>query len=210
MVNANDLSTRIDLGEGVTILRNQNAPGDGMFIQPRETLIMSGAGCPIIIATAGDKMVVAHAGRDSLIDRNKIMGERARENPSIVYTIVAAFIRQGFPPNEIKMRMLFSIPKEVFGHRLDDPIYRKQNCALAAFIRIWCEKGAILDRGTLFLDLEEIFLKQAEMLGVLNPTVSHSLKQFPAMAHTRDGEKNPRDLNGIEVPRRNLLVIERL
>ena len=126
------------------------------------------------------------------------MREPTRTHLSVVYAIVKAF---GVRPSEIEMRMLFSIPEKAFRHDVNHWMYGEQNRRLAAFIGTWCPDGVSKENGSIFLNLEKIFLAQARMIGVQNATATHSLNQFPAMAHTRDGE---------DVRRRNLVVVKHL
>ncbi|OGG92917.1 hypothetical protein A2609_03565 [Candidatus Kaiserbacteria bacterium RIFOXYD1_FULL_47_14] len=198
IIDGGELKEQIDLGTGVRLHRNSTVPADGIFLKKGQAFVMSSAGCPVIIATASNHMIVAHAGRDSLIDPGVLMREPTRTHLSVVYAIVKAF---GVRPSEIEMRMLFSIPEKAFRHDVNHWMYGEQNRRLAAFIGTWCPDGVSKENGSIFLNLEKIFLAQARMIGVQNATATHSLNQFPAMAHTRDGE---------DVRRRNLVVVKHL
>lgn len=201
IIGTDELKNEILIDRNITLHRNQSIPADGIFLNLGETFVMSSAGCPVIIATAGEQMIAAHAGRDSLIDRGAVIGEPTRSNLSVVYSIIGAFIKKGFRPSEIKMWMLFSIPPAKFKHDLNHWEHGEQNRALAEFVSKWCPNGVTRKNGSIFLNLEEIFLQQAHMYGVQNALAMHSLTQFPAMAHTHDESKNPK--------RRNLIVIKR-
>jgi len=201
IIEIDALTEQIDLGTDIVLHRNSSVPADGIFLKKGDAFMMSSAGCPIIIATGGGQMIVAHAGRDSLIDRGVLMREPTRTHLSIVYAIAEAFIKQGIRPNEIEMQMLFSIPAKMFKHDLNHHLYGEQNHQLAAFMSTWCPDGATRENGSIFLNLEKIFLKQAQMIGVRKAFATHSLSQFPVMAHTHD--KKGRD-------RRNLLMVKRI
>ena len=195
------LKERIRLGEGVSLYRNRDAPADGVFLQRGDAFAMSAAGCPVIIATAGKRMIVAHAGRDSLIERAAVMGAPARKHLSIVNAIVEAFKKQGTRAGEISMRMYFSIPTLSFEHRFDHPQYGAYNRALAAFIDDrWEDCMARRTDESMFLSLESVFVEQARQAGVRDLLATLSLDECLGLAHTRD-EKDPR--------RRNLILVKR-
>src|SRR3989344_558150 len=121
---------RIQLG--IDIYRNPECPADGVFLQPNEAFVMSGAGCPFIIATADEHMIVAHAGRDSLVERNAVLGRPSRRHVSIVYAIIEEFLKKGEQLNEIVMCMLFSIPTGLFDHHPMHSEYGAYNRALVS------------------------------------------------------------------------------
>ncbi len=195
------LKERIRLGEGVSLYRNRNAPVDGVFIQRGDAFAMSAAGCPVIIAVAGKKMVVAHAGRDSLIERAAVMGAPTRKHLSVVDAIVDAFRKQGTRAVEISMRMYFSIPTRSFEHRFDHPQYGAYNRALAAFVDDRWENCMVRETSeSMFLNLEAVFVEQARQAGVRDLLATLSLDECLGLAHTRD-EKDPR--------RRNLILVKR-
>ena len=190
----------ISLGNNFVLHRDKNIHADGIFLKPGEAFVMSGAGCPIIIATGGDQMIVAHAGRDSLIDRGAVIGNPTRKHVSVVHSIIDAFKEKGIPVSEISMCLEFSIPADVFEHQFDHPQHGEYNRALATFInKKW--SGCTLGNGnSMFLDLESVFLKQTIEAGVQRWTAEKSLSEYTEFCHTRDG-KDPN--------RRNLIVVKR-
>lgn len=195
------LTRRISLGGGVSIRRNKEVPADGILLNRGRAFVMSGAGCPVIVASDGYDVIVAHAGRDSLVDRGAVVGKPAREHVSVVEAIIGAFVDRGAIPNGIEMCMLFSIPSGVFEHRLDHEVYGDYNRALAMFIAKKWGSGIINGpESSFFLDLECLFEEQAFQAGVSNAWSTHSLGEFPELAHTRDGKGSER---------RNLVVIKR-
>ncbi|MHB8913412.1 MAG: hypothetical protein ACYC4I_00115 [Minisyncoccota bacterium] len=199
IVNPAKLTTDIPFWE-VVVQRNQGLPADGVFLKPEGAFMMSGAGCPIILASAGKHLIVAHAGRDSLIDRGAVMGKQSRRRLSIVDEIVCTFGRNGRSPKEIAMVMMFAIPAGNFEHRENHPVYGEYNRALVTFAERW--RGAILWRnGHPHLNLERVFLEQARQAGVRRAQAICQLDDFSGLAHTRDGK----DSN-----RRNLIIVKRI
>lgn len=192
---------RIRLRES-EMYRNPEYPADGVFLQPGEAFMMSAAGCPFIIATAGEHMIVAHAGRDSLVERNAVLGRPSRQHVSIVYTLIEEFLKKGEPLNEIVMYMMFCMPAELFDHNPMHPDreHSEYNRKLIQMVDILWNGSTFRKNGNVFLDLESVFVKQAREMGVHRAWATHSLREFPDLAHTRDG-KDPN--------RRNLFVIKR-
>lgn len=196
-----DLKEEISLGKGISLYRNSGIPTDGIFLGKGHAFVMSGAGCPIIIARSGRHIAVAHAGRDSLIDRGTVVGEPTRESISVVYSLIEAFMDRGIGPEEVEMGMLFSIPVSVFGHDFDHKEHGEFNLALSMFIEDrWPESGSLHREDAVYPSLEGIFLSQAKEVGVQNAWTGHSLAGHQNLAHTRDG-KSP--------ARRNLIVVKR-
>ena len=98
------------------------------------------------------------------------------------------------------MCMQFAIPAKWFEHTMDHPEHGAYNRALERFVGARWPDGIIRKNGSLFLDIEDIFLEQAREAGVRHAWSAHSLADFPDLAHTRDG-RDPR--------RRNLFVVKR-
>jgi len=209
IIDARALKMQINLGAGRFLYRSCPVSADavkagGMFLDKGCTLIMNTNDFPIVVATAKEHMIIAHATCDSLIDREGVATRRpTRRHSSIVHAIVEAFIEKKITPREIEMHMLFSIPKEKCKYALN-------NSGLAEFISNWCPEGVEKRKEGIFLDLEKIFLSQAHMMGIgiqnihiRNPIVNH-----PAISHAFDGKKNP-SIDGRETKRKNLVVIKR-
>jgi hypothetical protein len=190
----------IKLADDVRLYRNQDFPADGMSLDVGETTALIIGGCPIVLATAGEHTIVAHAGRTSLLDPGMILGKPTRKNVSVVDSIVETFAKWAVTREEIIMRMMFAIPADVFEHPYDHPKYSEYNNALTKYIKTRWPDCSMQMNGSLFLDLEDVFKRQAVDAGVKRAYATDSLAQHRALAHTRDGN-NP--------ARRNLIVIKR-
>ncbi len=198
VVGTHVLNTRIRLGGHTYLYRKKQVPADGVFLRPGEAFVMSAAGCPVIIATAGEYMIVAHAGRDSLIERSAVLGAPTREHPSIVDAIIGAFGKNGFGVDQISMCMHLAIPAIVFEHRFDHPFYGAYNRALARFVDDRWPGCTAYKNGSMFLDLESVFVEQARRAGLRYVWAALSLDTFPDLVHTRAGE-NPHQRNLVVV-----------
>jgi len=193
------LKKQIDLGQNIIIRRDKSVPADGVLVKSGYAFVMSGAGCPVIIATAGDDMVVAHAGRGSLIDRNAVNGDPSRrEHESVVDAIVNALVDRGYSRDEITMCMELALPASAFMHRFDGT-YGACNRALCEFVEKQWPCAVTRKNGGMLLDLESLFEEQARRAGVTY-WAENSLAEFPALAHTRDGKDSSR---------RNLIIVKR-
>ncbi len=191
----------IYLDGGITLYRNSCLPADGTFLEVGDTFIMSAAGCPVIVATAAGKMIVAHAGRASLIDQQAIAGGHARAHYSVVHSIVDAFHQHGIAPHDIHMYVMFSIPKEDFVHHLNDMIYGERNAGIIGAIDSRWPKSVDEEKeGETTLCLETLVVEQAVEGGVVNITATNNLSEHPSLTHTRD--LLPKDT-------RNLIIIKR-
>ncbi len=190
---------RIRLGEA-ELYRNPDLPADGVFLQPNEAFVMSGAGCPFIIATAGEYMIVAHAGGKSLVERDAVLGRPSRQHVSVVYALIEELLKVGEPLNEIVLCMMFCIPTELFDHHPLHPEHGVYNQKLAKMVDTLWNGSTFRKDGNVFLDLESVFVKQAREMGVHRAWATHSLREFPTLAHTRDGKDSSR---------RNLFIVKR-
>ncbi|MBU6388643.1 hypothetical protein KGQ72_02100 [Patescibacteria group bacterium] len=202
IVDTTELKEKIRLG-AVDLFRNHDLPADGTFLEPGDAFVMSAAGCPIIIAADryGRYVVVAHAGRDSLIDRGAVVGEPTEgRHLSVVHAVVAAFEQRGMPARDLEMHMLFSIPVSVFDHDLDHPQYGRYNRQLGEFVDERWRRCTDYKDGSLFLNLEHIFIAQAAEMHVVSLQAVHRLDHYPDLAHTHDGEDRGR---------RNLFIVKR-
>lgn len=122
------LNEHINIGENIALRRNRSIPGDGIPLEKGYAVLMGLAGCSVIIATDGDgDMIVAHAGRDSLVDPGAINGEPTRKHVSIVDAIVESFLNRGATLDRIVMCMQLAIPASAFERQFDHPIHGNYN-----------------------------------------------------------------------------------
>ena len=200
IIDSTQLKINIPLGKNIILHRNHRILADGIFLEPGEAFAMSSSGCPIILAVAGKKMIAAHAGRDSLVDRDAVMGRTTQRHVSVVDTIIDEFLKRRFSRGEISMCMLFAIPPRMFEHRLDHPQYGEYNQKFWEFANKRWPDGVIQQNSSVFPDLELIFISQAKQAGVCHVWASYSLSELPHLAHTHDNRDSKR---------RNLIVVKR-
>lgn len=104
---------------------------DGIVLrEPTETFAMSSADCALIVIKAGNSVVAAHAGRDSVLDRIFIDsdGEKKGRDYFSVVDAAMASIPSSFPKKDIEAYIGFSISKgQHFAHPFDHPVYGASN-----------------------------------------------------------------------------------
>ena len=118
------------LGKGVLLFRNPKVPADGTFLRGAgDAGIFSAGGCGVIVAILDDRLIFAHAGRESLIDRDRVLGKHGRRNESVVDSIVEAFRELDSHADLRKLHAwpFYSIKPEDFLHRFDDKEHLKYN-----------------------------------------------------------------------------------
>jgi hypothetical protein len=117
------LSREILLSGGMSLFRNQDIHADGtMLARGGDAGIFSAGGCGVIVAALGDELFFAHAGRECVIDRQRILtGNPSRTNESIVHSIVQALAPVKWLRQQLQAWVFYSIKPEDFVHRFDDP-----------------------------------------------------------------------------------------
>lgn len=203
IIDARVLRTRIHLDSERHLHRGSIA--GGMFLNENETFITSALNldCSIIIAVAGQHMIVAYAGCNSLVNAQRVLGKTTLQPISIVDSIIESFEKHEVSRDEIEMRMLFGNSR--FPIPFKHPHYGEYNEALAKFVESrW--PGVFGENGTQFINLESVFRKQTEENGIQNQKVSatDSLEEHPIL------ERNKKEDNGKESKdKSNLIVVKR-
>ena len=198
ITDACEFEQRIQLSGDIFLHVGKMEPADGVILGKGHAFAMSGLGCPVIIGASRNPeapIVVAHAGRDSLIDRGAVMGEPTRLYPSVVGAVAKALFEMGAEPAEIRLHMLFSIPVQAFEHPIDHPVHGEFNKKLFEFVSTLWPGSAERHQKSVYLDLEALFKAQAKEIGI-TATVSHSADSIPGFAFPlnstvpRNGERN--------------------
>lgn len=189
VVDIRSLTQKIHLNGEMYVYRGKN-PADGIRIDPEKGFMASLGGCPLIIAVYGEWMIVAHAALDSMIHPDVVMGRKSiTEEPGIVNAIINALLEQAASVEEISMCMVFSIPpyKRQFNH----PIHGPKNIASWGIISKQWPTGASRKNGDMILNLEGLFMEQAQQRGVKDIQTMLPLTEFPDLPHTYDGKGDP-------------------
>jgi hypothetical protein len=197
------LSKVIRLPYGVNLYRNHEVPADGVALGRGHAFIMSGGGCPVVVAAGKNSCIVTHASRDSLLDRNHIRktGE-PRDYASVIRAIIGWSAKYGnIKPGQLSLRGFFTIPTADFSHPPDDPVWGEDNILLAEFIRKqW--SAPVISGPDLCLSIPELIMAQAAE-GRFGPTgMERELPSSGAFGYTRHSDEAMRTV-------RNLVIVHR-
>ncbi len=172
------LQEQIPLGD-VMLYRNQAVPADGTWLPDAGCAgIFSAGGCSMIVVTMGREMIFAHAGRDCVIDRKRIMTrdrERGRHNESVVNSIVDSLAPSDWLRSQLRVAVYYSIKPEDFRHDFADvdPEHLKYNTEAARKLlyEYGDECGTVDTRG-ICIDIPRIIRAQFISLGVPAANIS--------------------------------------
>lgn len=153
--------------------RNKEAPADGTWLSsPSSAGIFSAGGCSMVVATLGEELIFAHAGRDCIIDRKRILTqgrEQGRHRESLVDNIVAALAPSRFLRAHVRAWVFYSIKPEEFLHRFfdEDPEHLKYNVPAAKMLLEKYEDACgWVDEKGIYINIPTIIKAQFIALGV--------------------------------------------
>ncbi|OHB18996.1 MAG: hypothetical protein A2854_02495 [Parcubacteria group bacterium RIFCSPHIGHO2_01_FULL_56_18] len=184
-----------------------SCPLEGYEIGPGEALISAAGGCMFIVAMGRAldgrmRMIVSHAGRDSLIDRNRMMREcygppeLLEEEPErpyegVLYAIVETFQRWSIGVHRLEVQGFFSLPASVFLHPLNHTKYLMSNAAMLTCIqKRWGNEAAYEvddpeEGRCIAVSLSKLFLAQARELHIAHIGCHPDIAADGRLAHTR-------------------------
>jgi hypothetical protein len=209
-----------------TLVRS-SLPLEGYEIPPDHALISAAGGCMFIVGLGRDpagklRMIAAHAGRDSLIDRNRMLrayldqpayseapGAARRPFEGVLYAIVEAFRRWDISVHGLEVQGFYSLPASVFLHPLHHPKFGIWNRSMLECIQgRWGGKAAYKVEDShegpcVAVSVKELFLAQARELGIAYIGHHPDIDANGTLAHTRHPNPAMRE-------KRNLVIIHRL
>ncbi len=201
-------SRKIVVGARTVIHTNPDYPTEGTWPEPDEFVVYPTGGCPILVFEGGGQLCVAHAGRDSLVDRERIKtGKKSREHESVIHAVVHEFRERGITgPGTIRVHGFFGLPPRAFDHSRDHEIYGTINQRMAEELNVPGRKPVIAHSkkaGTEVFDLGALVHNQCEDI----PEIAHvrydfSLERVGSHAYTKHPIEHLRD-------KRNLAAIAR-
>ncbi len=165
------------LGNGVIMFRNPEVPADGTFLRsPGDAGIFSAGGCGVIVATMDDHLVLAHAARESLIDKPRVItGQSSRHHESVVDAIVSSFCEMGYEQHQIapalKVWMLYFIKPRDFFHHKEHPQHWEYNSKVGPYLDEHLGAGFTQWPDGVRLDLPTIAAAQFKKHGVLEENI---------------------------------------
>lgn len=198
---------------GGKLVLYRGADADGLsYLHPWASYVMSAADCALIVARCGNKVAAAHAGRNSIIDMDRIKGGNGREHESVV----DALCLYAFEPSErknLEVWIGFSISA---GPHFEHSMFDEQNPHNDRLVRYICNvygpqcfKDDGQGRSLGWLDTKELIRRQFVRYGVRERNIS--LHPMCTYSDQKDGEyvwySNKRQLVAGEEQRRNLVAV---
>jgi len=206
-------TTHISL-PGITVWRNRRQPAEGTTLEHSgEAVLFSPGGCPIIVATRGDSLVVAHAWQKSLFDSSLLAhGTPTPNRPfaSVVDSILAILgATTEKLAKEVRAWVFYSIDSQKYWHSLDHPVHGAYNQRLAKQLTLspyTVSACATVVSARVHLDLPQIISRQFTGRGVPWTQVDLGQSVLPTDDFHFPTTRNiyPEDTN-----RRYLVVIKR-
>ena len=176
------LNRDIVLPGGVHLLRNQAIPADGTKLAiDGDAGVFSAGGCAFIVATLGYEMYFAHAGRECVLDRHKVLTrgvQCSRKPESVVDNIVARLVGESWRKHLrslIRVWVFYSIKPQDFAHYFAtaNPEHAAYNRAAAEFLpKEYGGECGWADRNAIYIDLPKIIRAQFVRHGIPADNIS--------------------------------------
>jgi len=131
IAHVQDLSVPIRIARGrKSTLLMRGIRADGVLLRPGKTFGLSAAGCEVLIAVhePTSTVGVAHAGRKSLINEDKLLRKEGRMYESVVESLLFAMgcLNNG-ESYRVKVKIAFPIDGNLLTYPWDDPKYALLN-----------------------------------------------------------------------------------
>lgn len=187
------LTVGIPLGDGLLLQRNRAAPADGTLLHSAgDAGLYSAGGCGFIAAALDGHLVFAHAGRDCIIDRKRVLtGAPSRQMESVVDYILNALTLAVGPGRsaEIEVWVLYSISAEDFFHSYRHEEYGEYNRLVGPDLHDrGLGAGALKKQGGICIDIPEVIRAQFIQRGVRPEQISLEHAPLPReLPTTRNG-----------------------
>lgn len=200
IIDPAELTAQVPVGQYL-LYRNSEQPADGVSIQGGEAFVVSPSSCPTTVMIGSDgKAVVLHTGRDCLIDRHGLkhsMPTPGRKHPSIIYS---ALYHLG-NPQEVQVKVLWSIPPHLFVHDMEHPEHGATNERMHYVVStIWGPDSVPLRGKKFWLDLPKLIRDQCMSRGVPEDNID--------LKHAYQSPSGTW-LNGAPGTGRNLVIVAR-
>jgi len=209
VLDAKEFTQQTSLPCGVRILR-PTRPCDGLPLEQRKSFLMSQGGCLLLVLSGygslGPVCIVAHAGRDSLLDSRYIhAGQTTRSDFSIIHAMVRNARLRGLKPPQATLRIFGGIPWQAFPHARKDSKHGKKNQELLEYLDLHYDGSMvrIRDDGAECLCMSSLAYRQAELAGIGTICTKWDLPYNGDFAYT--SHQNP----ALSGKTRNLVVVTR-
>lgn len=194
------LTVQVPIGKRV-LYRNSAEPADGVPIKSGEACFISPSSCPTTVMVGGDgTTLVLHTGRDCLVDRHALKYNEpapGRWHTSIIFSALHYLGN----PEEVYVKVLWSVPPHLFAHDMGDKVYGEINKKRHNIITALWGPDSVPTRNHKYqLDLPKLIRDQCASRGVpeSNIDLTHAYQSL-------DGTW----LDGKPGTPRNLVVVSR-
>jgi hypothetical protein len=189
----------IPLPGGTQLYRNLDCPSDGLLLEPGEAAVYAADECGIALAGP----VVAHCGRDSLLDRATLMtGTPSREHLSVIHAMATRLERAGMVVEQQHLNLLFQLPAERFNHPLHHPVHGAFHRAMLRYAKRRDDRIAWEEDDNVWLDIGRLAVVQANRTGFGSADAKSQLPVGGAFGYTRHPDQSLRS-------RKNLVIVVR-
>lgn len=203
IASACELRQVIGLGD-LSLYYDHRVPADGVPLEVGEAFVCGMSGCAATIAIGEGKCTVAHAGRDSLIDRKRYEGMVAgRTYMSVVDEMAEAVRNWHISLARTAFHALFYLPPESFGHPLADSEGARYHRAIREYVNEIRGNCAQVKEGHVHLDIGTLAVVQARRAGFGIARTSHALPMDGPFAYTRHRDAEMRK-------KCNLVIVHRI
>jgi hypothetical protein len=176
------------------VLKHTSLISEGTNLSKDEAFMLRTAGCAVLVASGEGMCIVAHGGRDALIDRNLMIKGHASRVPMSVIDSMARFARKNLVnPADMVFRSFFEISAESFKHSFSHRRHGTYNRAVVKFVRShYGNNSAPFLDGTHCLSLSEIIRTQAFLAGFKDVHVGDFPLPDEPFYSTRDKDEHRR------------------
>lgn len=207
-----ELTVRIRLPCGVTLLRNPKVFAEGCELRVGDAICWSLGGCMVIVFVYRSRVFAVHAGMLSLMDKKLIMTgnlDPDRSHFSVVHAVLAQ-LGCDVVCEEVHARILFPIGKEALVNHLQHAEHGAFNRAMLRYAKMhWVpyDGGCVDLRGNnMHVDIARIARAQLIQAGV--PTKNIWIDDVPV--DERAGAHHTRHEDPARRLMRNLAMVKRI
>jgi len=201
-----DFTRTIDAPRGVKVLDGIEA--DGCCIPPEHAFGIVSADCATIVVHNNARLLIAaHAGRDSVVDRDFVSGKPTqRHHFGVVHSAISMASQAGIPLGNLCLGVFGGIRTRLY-HDPQHPVYGEFNRKLIAYCSDF--PGAVLNDNTGEIDMYAVIRGIAIRLGIprgqiafddIDTGAGEMIDDKPRWASHRHGTKGTRNFMLVSRP----------
>lgn len=171
IVKQADLNVLIKLPNNITVHRQTDKPADGApLARAGDAGMFSAGGCAMLVMASPEHIVFAHAGRDCVLDRARVLSEgncHGRKHQSIVDTIIRYLRKHDALAKDIHVWPMYSIKPAEFVHTFDHERHAAYNQAAGRYIPAkYGDTCCAVTRDAIEIDVPNIIQSQCLGYGI--------------------------------------------